>query len=86
MKNPRLTVGRPFPARLGLSPVVAEPKSPPDIVTFVAEDRSQLDSEADSSAEMRTPPPAKLATRGLKFTSTFKVSPSFSVITPRNGS
>ena len=48
----------------------------PNIVVFISDDHSQLDSEAYGSTEVRTPNMAKLAAEGLKFTHTFVASPS----------
>lgn len=48
----------------------------PNIVVFIADDHSQLDSQAYGSAEVRTPNMAKLAAEGLKFTHAFVASPA----------
>ena len=48
----------------------------PNIVVFIADDHSQLDSQAYGSTEVRTPNMAKLAAEGLKFTHAFVASPS----------
>ena len=55
----------------------AEEKSPPpNIVVFISDDHSQLDSQAYGSTEVRTPNMAKLAAEGVKFTHAFVASPS----------
>ncbi|MBL9199999.1 MAG: sulfatase [Opitutaceae bacterium] len=60
-----------------LCPAVAAQSSPrPNIVVFIADDHSQLDSQAYGSAEVRTPQMARLAADGLKFTQAFVASPS----------
>ena len=48
----------------------------PNIVVFISDDHSQLDSQAYGSTEVRTPQMAKLAAEGLKFTHAFVASPS----------
>ena len=48
----------------------------PNIVVFISDDHSQLDSQAYGSTEVRTPNMAKLAADGLKFTHAFVASPS----------
>jgi arylsulfatase A-like enzyme len=48
----------------------------PNIVVFISDDHSQLDSQAYGSAEVRTPNMAKLAADGLKFMHAFVASPS----------
>lgn len=48
----------------------------PNIVVFISDDHSQLDSEAYGSTEVRTPNMAKLAEDGLKFTHAFIASPA----------
>ena len=48
----------------------------PNIVVFISDDHSQLDSQAYGSTEVRTPNMAKLAEDGLKFTHAFVASPS----------
>ena len=48
----------------------------PNIVVFISDDHSQLDSQAYGSTEVHTPNMAKLAEDGLKFTHTFVASPS----------
>jgi N-sulfoglucosamine sulfohydrolase len=50
--------------------------APPNIVVFISDDHSQLDSEAYGSTEVRTPHMARLATDGMKFTHAFVASPS----------
>lgn len=55
----------------------AAPQPPrPNIVVFISDDHSQLDSQAYGSTEVRTPHMAKLAADGLKFTHAFVASPS----------
>ena len=48
----------------------------PNIVVFISDDHSMLDSEAYGSSEVRTPNMAKLAAEGMKFTHAFVASPS----------
>ncbi len=48
----------------------------PNIIVFISDDHSQLDSEAYGSTEARTPNMAKLAAEGLKFTHAFVASPA----------
>ncbi len=48
----------------------------PNIVIFISDDHSQLDSQAYGSTEVRTPNMAKLAEDGLKFTHAFIASPA----------
>jgi arylsulfatase A-like enzyme len=48
----------------------------PNIVVFISDDHSQLDSQAYGSTEVRTPNMAQLAAEGLKFTHAFVASPS----------
>lgn len=50
--------------------------SRPNLVVFIADDHSRLDSEPYGSTEVRTPNMAKLAAEGLKFTHAFVASPS----------
>ena len=47
-----------------------------NFVVFIADDHSQLDSQAYGSTEVRTPNMAKLAAEGLKFTHALVASPS----------
>ncbi len=56
----------------------AADRSPPrpNIVVFISDDHSQLDSQAYGSTEVRTPHLAKLAADGLKFTHAFVASPA----------
>ena len=49
---------------------------PPNIVVFIADDHSQLDSQVYGSTEVRTPHMTHLAADGLKFTHAFVASPS----------
>lgn len=58
---------------LGSQSLAAEP---PNIVVFISDDHSQLDSQAYGSTEVRTPHMAKLAEDGLKFTHAFVASPA----------
>jgi len=48
----------------------------PNIVVFISDDHSQLDSQAYGSTEVRTPHMSKLAEDGLKFTHAFVASPA----------
>ena len=48
----------------------------PNIVIFISDDHSQLDSQAYGSTEVRTPNMAMLAEDGLKFTHAFIASPA----------
>ncbi len=48
----------------------------PNIIVFISDDHSQLDSQAYGSTEVRTPIMAKLAEKGLKFTHAFVASPA----------
>ncbi|MGB8166465.1 MAG: sulfatase [Chthoniobacteraceae bacterium] len=48
----------------------------PNIVVFISDDHSQLDSQAYGSTEVRTPNMAKLAEDGLRFTHVFVASPA----------
>ena len=52
------------------------PQARPNIVVFISDDHSQLDSQAYGSTEVRTPNMAKLADEGLKFTHAFVASPA----------
>ncbi len=70
MKTPVLTL-----LSLIVSFATAE-AAPPNIVVFISDDHSQLDSQAYGSTEVRTPHMAKLAADGLKFTRAFVASPS----------
>lgn len=87
--GPHLTVlpNMKFPPRLltlltvlalpGAPLFAADPKSAlPNIVVFISDDHSQLDSQPYGSAEVRTPHMARLAADGLKFTHAFVASPS----------
>lgn len=58
------------------APVSAADTNRPNIVVFIADDHSQLDSQAYGSAEVRTPNMAKLAAEGLRFTHAFVASPA----------
>ena len=60
-----------------VSPAVAAQSAPrPNIVVFISDDHSQLDSQAYGSTEVRTPQMARLAADGLKFTHAFVASPA----------
>lgn len=48
----------------------------PNIVVFISDDHSQLDSQAYGSTEVRTPNMARLAAEGMKFTHASVASPS----------
>ncbi|QOV91083.1 sulfatase-like hydrolase/transferase [Humisphaera borealis] len=50
--------------------------TPPNVVVFISDDHSQLDSEAYGSTEVRTPNMARLAADGMKFTHAFVASPA----------
>lgn len=64
-------------ALLGIPLLAAEKKSPrPNLVVFISDDHSQLDSQVYGSTEVRTPHMAKLAADGLKFTHAFVASPA----------
>jgi N-sulfoglucosamine sulfohydrolase len=55
----------------------AETKAPlPDIVVFISDDHSILDSEPYGATTIRTPNMQKLADEGMKFTHAFAASPS----------
>ena len=59
-----------------LCPLLAALAAQPNIVVFISDDHSQLDSQAYGSTEVRTPNMAKLAEDGLKFTHAFIASPA----------
>ena len=62
---------------LSSSLVAAETKAAkPNIVVFISDDHSMLDSQAYGSTEVRTPNMARLAAEGLKFTHAFVASPA----------
>jgi arylsulfatase A-like enzyme len=50
--------------------------APPNIVVFISDDHSMLDSEPYGSTDIRTPHMAKLAAEGMKFTHAFIASPA----------
>ncbi len=50
--------------------------APPNIVVFISDDHSMLDSEPYGSTDIRTPHMAKLAADGMKFTHAFIASPA----------
>jgi N-sulfoglucosamine sulfohydrolase len=54
----------------------AETLRRPDIVIFLTDDHSQLDSTPFGSRELRTPNMQRLAGAGLTFTRAFVASPS----------
>lgn len=54
----------------------AEKSAPPNIVVFISDDHSMLDSEPYGSTDIRTPNMAKLAAEGMKFTHAFVASPA----------
>ena len=56
--------------------VAAQAAALPNIVVFISDDHSQLDSEPYGSTEARTPHMARLAADGLKFTHAFVASPA----------
>jgi N-sulfoglucosamine sulfohydrolase len=58
-----------------IGPLTAAP-AVPNIVVFISDDHSQLDSEAYGSTEVRTPHMLQLARDGMKFTHAFVASPS----------
>ncbi len=63
-------------APAALPVAIAQTGARPNIVVFISDDHSQLDSQAYGSAEVRTPHMAKLAADGLKFTHAFIASPA----------
>ncbi len=70
---------RPFVLLLALVslPLFAAEKTPlPNIVVFISDDHSMLDSEAYGATDIRTPNMARLAAEGLKFTHAFIASPA----------
>ena len=50
--------------------------SRPNIVVFISDDHSMLDSEPYGSKDIRTPEMQRLANDGMKFTHAFAASPS----------
>ena len=54
----------------------AEKVTPPNIVVFISDDHSMLDSEPYGATDIRTPNMAKLAADGMKFTHAFIASPA----------
>lgn len=74
MKSCILSVASVFLA--AFSPLLAATASLPNIVVFIADDHSMLDSQAYGSSEVRTPHMARLAADGLKFTHAFVASPA----------
>jgi len=66
-----------LPTVLGPTLIAADKQTPrPNIVVFISDDHSVLDSQAYGSTEARTPNMAKLAADGVKFTHAFVASPS----------
>jgi arylsulfatase A-like enzyme len=63
-----------FLAALLSLPLFAAEK--PNIVVFISDDHSMLDSEPYGSTDIRTPHMAKLAAEGMKFTHAFIASPA----------
>lgn len=74
----RTTAMRPFLILISLCTLAAaETKAPlPNIVVFISDDHSMLDSEPYGSKSIRTPNMQKLADEGMKFTHAFTASPS----------
>jgi N-sulfoglucosamine sulfohydrolase len=71
MSNQTLTL---LAATLLSLPLFAAEK--PNIVVFISDDHSMLDSEPYGSTDIRTPHMAKLAAEGMKFTHAFIASPA----------
>lgn len=65
-----------FAAFLCLPLLAAEKTVPPNIVVFISDDHSMLDSEPYGATDIRTPNMAKLAAEGVKFTHAFVASPA----------
>ena len=63
-------------ALLSLPLFGAEKAAPPNIVVFISDDHSMLDSEPYGATDIRTPNMAKLAEEGVKFTHAFVASPA----------
>ena len=61
---------------LALCPLLSALAAQPNIVVFISDDHSQLDSQAYGSTEVRTPNMKRLAEEGLKFTHAFVASPA----------
>ncbi len=58
-------------------PVFAAAKTqPPNIIVFISDDHSMLDSEPYGATDIRTPQMARLAAEGMKFTHAFIASPA----------
>jgi N-sulfoglucosamine sulfohydrolase len=74
MSNPTLTLLA--AALLSLPLFGAEKATLPNIVVFISDDHSMLDSEPYGSTDIRTPNMAKLAAEGMKFTHAFIASPA----------
>ena len=67
-----------FLAALLSLPLFAAEKvsTPPNIVVFISDDHSMLDSEPYGATDIRTPHMARLAAEGMKFTHAFIASPA----------
>ena len=61
---------------MALCPRLHAAPAQPNIIVFISDDHSMLDSQAYGSTEVRTPNMAKLAEDGLKFTHAFVASPA----------
>jgi len=61
---------------LALCPLLYALAAQPNIVVFISDDHSQVDSQAYGSTEVRTPNMKRLAEEGLKFTHAFVASPA----------
>jgi N-sulfoglucosamine sulfohydrolase len=61
---------------LALCPLLSALAAQPNIVVFISDDHSQVDSQAYGSTEVRTPNKKRLAEEGLKFTHAFVASPA----------
>ncbi|MFC5457766.1 sulfatase [Prosthecobacter fluviatilis] len=65
-----------FASFLCLPLLAAEKTVPPNIVVFISDDHSMLDSEPYGATDIRTPNMVKLAAEGVKFTHAFVASPA----------
>jgi len=63
-------------ALLSLSLCAADKPASPNIVVFISDDHSMLDSEPYGATDIRTPNMAKLAAEGMKFTHAFVATPA----------
>lgn len=75
----RLMFIKPFvllAALLSLPLCAADKPAPPNIVVFISDDHSMLDSEPYGSTDIRTPNMTKLAAEGMKFTHAFVATPA----------